>query len=283
MDLTTAQLAAIGFGILISGVVHGAIGFAVALISIPIFLVSGLSLAESIFITLLISMVQNLMGLSQTWSQLDVPKLSWLALLRVIAIPFGFLLMSYIAGLGKDVLQQVFGIVLLLLVMLQFFVKLQPKPKLHSGWSVSAMLTSGFAQGSIGIPGPPLAFWVMAHDWNPMRARGTLFFLFATGVVPHFLLLFWATELSSLQRVLLISIAGLPLSIAGTWTGLWIGKKISATLLRQIIMGTLVLLSLKLILFPSKAGSESDKPVDEARIERNIVDLDIGNQVFEKL
>lgn len=250
MQFDTSQILMISVAILISSVVQAAIGFAVALVAIPLLLNAGLSLPESILVVLVTATVQNLWGLRDTWSQVDIRSLIMPALLRISAIPPGFLLMQHFESLGRDQLRRIFGITLLIILILQIVIRLKPRSQISNGWTIFAMLVSGLAQGSIGTPGPPLAFWTMAHDWNTFRARGTLFFLFLTGTLPHLVMFSLSADPAMLQTATRISIGVLPVAMIGSAIGVWLGARFETHMLRRITLLTLFVLSMKLVLIP---------------------------------
>ena len=66
---------------------------------------------------------------------------------------------------------------LLVLVMYQT-IKPQPRPKLHAGWMILASSASGVLAGLVGMGGPAIVFWAMAHDWDTARSRCLLWTVF---------------------------------------------------------------------------------------------------------
>lgn len=249
MEFDISQILLIGFAIFASSIVQGAIGFAVALIAVPLFLKAGLTLPQSVFVVLFCALVQNLVGLRRTWSEIEVKSLIKPASFRIALIPIGFLLMSWFDSFDKHELARIFGGVLLLVLILQISLRIRPRNKVHWGWTATAMASSGIAQGAIGTPGPPIAFWVMAHDWSSNRSRGTLFFLFTTGAIPHCLLLMSAYHFSSTLVALKIAAIGLPVSFLGSMIGLKLGERCEKKRLRKIAFATLAILAAKLIFF----------------------------------
>lgn len=249
MDFDTSQIAWIAIAIFASSIVQGAIGFAVALVAVPLLLTAGLSLSESIFVVLFTAVIQNVIGIFKTWRSTEIRSLWLPGLVRILFIPVGFLLMQTFESLETQQLSQLFGMVLLTVLVLQKVIRVAPREKVDWRWTQTAMVTSGLAQGAIGTPGPPLAFWVMSHDWPTPRSRGTLFFLFITGTVPHCLLLAATAESGEMQRSLTIVLYGLPLAFMGSAIGLWLGDQFERERLRAVAFFTLLFLGIKLIFF----------------------------------
>lgn len=250
MDLGIHGITLIGLAILISSIVQGAVGFAVALIAIPLFLQAGLDLPQSILVVLICSMVQNAVGLQQTWRETPIKSLSGWAVFRALLIPIGFGLMQWIESYSKSELRQLFGFALITVLILQLVLRIKPQAKVHWGWTGLAMSTSGVGQGMIGTPGPPIAFWVMAHNWNSSRSRGAMFFLFVTGAIPHLILLLVFLDRETITTAGLIALCGIPISFVGCSTGLWIGNRFDRARIKIAIFATLIVLSLNLVLMP---------------------------------
>lgn len=250
MEFGLSEIILIGFAVFASSLVQGAVGFAVALIAIPLFLQAGLGLGESILVVLLCSLVQNVLGLWQTWKEIEVRQLAPWAILRVSLIPVGYLMMTRMEQLSRQELRQVFGFILILVIILQWAFRIRPKEKRHWGWTALVIFLSGIAQGMIGTPGPPIAFWVMSHDWNSKRARGTMFFLFVTGAIPHLILLLLQMDAEVIQLGVLVSAAAIPLGFLGAFIGLWTGNRFDRKRIRGAIFVTLILLAISLIASP---------------------------------
>ena len=249
MTFEIHEILLIATAILLSSIVQGAVGFAVALIAIPLFLQAGLDLAQSIFVVLICGIVQNALGLRQTWHDTPIRKLTPWAIFRAALVPIGFLLMRFIENCSKSELRQMFGIILLGVIICQLALRIRPSKSVASYWTGLAMGTSGIAQGMIGTPGPPIAFWVMAHDWESKTSRGVMFFLFVTGSIPHLIIFLFVYELHVILSSSLIGVCGIPLSFVGAHIGLWIGNRFDRKRIRQAILATLLVLSFSLIVF----------------------------------
>ena len=107
MTFEIHEILLIATAILLSSIVQGAVGFAVALIAIPLFLQAGLDLAQSIFVVLICGIVQNALGLRQTWHDTPIRKLTPWAIFRAALVPIGFLLMRFIENCSKSELRQI--------------------------------------------------------------------------------------------------------------------------------------------------------------------------------
>ena len=132
MEFGASQIGLIGFAILASSIVQGAVGFAVALVAIPLLLQAGLELPQSIFVVLICAIVQNALGLRQTWKDTPIRNLWGWACWRAMLIPPGFLLMQWMESYSKSELRQLFGIILIIIM-----------PSLRTAASTSMTVRSG--------------------------------------------------------------------------------------------------------------------------------------------
>ena len=93
-------------------------------------------------------------------------------------MPVGVALMYAIFQLDVARTKQVVGVVLLIVLGLQTCCKVQPRPHIHWAWTVVAGSLSGLMAGLLGMGGPPLVLWLMAHDWPSLRQRTFLWLSF---------------------------------------------------------------------------------------------------------
>ncbi len=104
------------------------------------------------------------------------------------------------------------------------------------------MSFSGLLSGMTGMSGPPIVFWVIAHDWPSTRMRATLwsFFLIMIPANLIFQSLQFGTRVWSLSGVAVLYI---PLMLLGTLPALWLGKRIPRKVLRYTSVTILVLIA----------------------------------------
>jgi uncharacterized protein len=94
-----------------------------------------------------------------------------------------------------------------------------------------------------------MVLWVLAHDWSMNRARGFLYFIFVSGLLPQALLLWYAFG-DSILIAMLVSLAALPAVLVGLWLGLFLGRLISDRLLRLLSLALLVVIAVGAIVTP---------------------------------
>ncbi len=236
MDLQPLQIAIVGIAILISTTVQASVGFAAALVSLPLLLAAGVNLPVSIAVLLICSSLSNITGVLKLRREIEFEVLKIPALLRLLNLPIGFIAMQFLNDrVAPNHLKQLVGLVVLIVLIIQWSAKIKPREKVSAIWKYVAFSLSGLMQGSIGMPGPPMALWVMAHDWPAKKSRVFMFSQSVIGLPPHMVLLvLYSSE--SLLNALILSVASLPSVILGTISGLWLGKRMNRHRLRRLIL-----------------------------------------------
>lgn len=88
----------------------------------------------------------------------------------ILATPIGVWLL---AGLPPDLLKRLIGLVLLLIVALEWF-GLHPERLQGRGWGFGAGLAAGLLGGAIGTPGPPVILYAAAQGWSPRTVKANI-------------------------------------------------------------------------------------------------------------
>ncbi|GAB4187925.1 MAG: sulfite exporter TauE/SafE family protein [Phycisphaeraceae bacterium] len=156
---------------------QGAVGFGGGLFAIPLMVWSGLSLPSAIAVILGGVFVQTSWNLYRYRGHVSLNELMPITLIRIVSMPVGVMLLSMLVGLGTDRVKQVIGIVLILVLAMQRLFRISPRERVSADWTVLAGVTSGLMAGTVGMGGPPVVLWVMAHDWPGRKSRS---FLWAT-------------------------------------------------------------------------------------------------------
>ena len=250
MPFSPEQYILIGIILLLSSVLQGAIGFASGLFGIPLLmLVTGIPLQDAVAISLVATLVQNATAAYRTRRDLDFRGALRPMLIRLAAMPLGVAALYLLGAAGRDLASQLVGAVVLAIVFSQQVLRTAPRERLHQGWEWLAFTLAGFLMGFCGMGGPAMVLWVMAHNWPLRRARAFLFFLFATGMIPHaiFLVAFFGTEI---LWSMALGVVAIPILLLGTLLGLKLSSHSSEKLLRQISTAVLVLIGASAILMP---------------------------------
>lgn len=176
--------------------------------------------------------------------------------IRLTFLLFGFALLPLIERLDQRVLQQVFGILLIVIICVQMFANIEPREHLHRGWGWLSFGSSGAMQGAIGIGGPPLVLWLMAKKWTHEKNRAFMFSLFLVSSFPHYILMYVRYGEKIVQPTI-VGIAAIPLILAGTAGGIWLGNRLDQKWVRGLTYGLLLFLVANMILDPFQIQQSS--------------------------
>ncbi|MCA9246278.1 MAG: sulfite exporter TauE/SafE family protein [Planctomycetales bacterium] len=243
------ELASFGLILLAAAALQSSIGFAAGLIAIPLMNLAGATLPQAIVMSLVGSLVQTLAGAYRLRRLISIRRYWRPIAIRTLTLPLGVYVLWRVSSLDPAFIRQLIGAVILLFVSVQGICRVRPSDRIHPAWEWLAFGCSGFTLGLVGMGGPPIVLWVMAHRWSSRRARAFLFSVYLAGMIPQALLLFWAFGADALHA----GAAGLvlsPMILCGAWVGLAIGDRISRTLLRRIAYVVLVLIGLGALLGP---------------------------------
>ena len=249
MDFTVYQIIALAAIIFTAGVVQAAAGFAGGLFAIPLFVMLGLKLEQAVMISLIGAFVQSVMGAYLMRTHIDPRITIRPALLRLVTIPIGVFALTQVNTMGASQIKQLVGVLLLLIVAVQWVWRVQPRDHLHPGWEYFALALSGFMAGFCGMGGPPMILWVMAHNWTALKSRAFMFFVFSAGMIPQGLIYWWEFG-EVIYEPALIGLVGVVFTMAGTHFGLKIGHTFSKSRLRRIAYVLLILIATSAMLSP---------------------------------
>jgi uncharacterized membrane protein YfcA len=226
---------------------QSAIGFAGGLLSIPLLVSLGYTLPMAIEMNLVAALIQSAMSSYKLRKDVPWQVVKLPALLRFFALFAGMAVLFSIQDLDKAIIKRWVGIAVLSLTLLQLLVRPTPRENVALAWTILAGLTSGFCLGLVGMGGPPLVLWAMAHNWSSEKTRGALFAAYIPGTIGGAVvgpIIFGEQVLYSACVTLIAT----PIILAGVPIGMWVGKKIPKPKLQAMAYVTLVLVSFKAIL-----------------------------------
>jgi len=223
--------------------VQATIGFGAGLVAIPLLLWSGLTLPEAIAVLAASVLVQLSFKVTRYWSEINWPQIWPMAGARLVGYLPGFIILYYLAHTDPTRVKQVMGAVVLLAVVIQVCLRVKPKEKVAGIWTALAGFFSGLGAGAVGVGGPPVVLWVMAHDWSSKAARlylwTTFWLLMPIGMVP----LFWMhDEPLKIGLYMGLGVVLTPAALLGTAGGLWLGHQLPKQTLRILMVGFLLML-----------------------------------------
>ena len=249
MPPAISQYLLVSLILFLSSVVQGAVGFAAGLFGIPLLMLTGISLADAVAISIVASAVQNLVAAWQLRREIDY-RLAWRpTLIRLATLPLGAWALRLLGSENNDLAGQAVGVIVLAIVAVQTALRVEPQEKLHDAWEWLAFSLGGFLLGLCGMGGPPMVLWVMAHKWPMNRARAFLYFLFVTGMPPQALVM-WLMFGNKILGAMLLGLATIPALLAGLYLGLWFSRLMPDRVLRALSWVMLVLIAISAIVMP---------------------------------
>jgi uncharacterized membrane protein YfcA len=247
--LEISQIIFIACAILLASFVQGAVGFGIALVLIPLMLHAGLELYEAIVVSLVTSSLQNVLGIWRFRQSITPREVALPCGLRLLGLLPGFMLMPILNEMDTGPLKQIFGVTMIVVIGLQLSLRIQPREDVKPFWGYLAFTSSGFFQGTIGPGGPPLVFWLMAHNWSHDKNRAFLYSLFLVGSIPHTILVYIAYR-NQIFAPVLIGLALSPITLIGTSLGLSLGTRMNSRWVKVVTYSMLLWLAVSLLTAP---------------------------------
>ncbi len=234
---------------LLAGFMQGAAGFSFAVLSIPLLVWNGFSLAEASML-----MAVNGFAVSSVMVFRLRQHMKWRILvptffLRIFTVALGIFLLTMINNLDRTLIRQLLGLLLIVIVVIQVIVQPKAREVLHSLWWWLAFGVGGMMTGMVGFGGPPAVLWVMAHNWPPLESRALLSAFFWS-VVPIQVILLLLSFGQPMFETAQYALYFTPIAIAAILLGIWWGNKLDKEKLRRVGQGLLLLTGVSSLLAP---------------------------------
>lgn len=237
-------------GVLMLGsLVQSSSGIGFGLFGVPMLLVMGFSLPATVVIIVIGSAIQKVTAIRYLWKAVDWRGQAPFMTISLIGLPLGIYSMYRVSFMNDDVVKQVIGAMVLILLVLQQVKIIKRKQQVAHIWGYIAGFFSGVLNGLANIGGPPLVLWMLAHNWDNEKMRVTPI-AFSILLVPFQLILMMVMFGSQLWSPLLKALLLTPVVFLGSWIGLRLGDKISTAHLRNYIKVLLLLIALSSIIKP---------------------------------
>lgn len=249
MDTTELFIALVA--ILFAAVVQASIGFGAGMIILPILVWAGMPIGQ--ILALMSGAVTAQLTVKLWHYRKEIPwrLVLWpVGFARLIGYAPGFALLWILAGASTDVVKQAVGSMILVALALQLGLRVKPREKLAQGWAWLAGFTGGVTAGAVGMGGPPLVLWVVAHDWPTKRARLFLWASFWFVMPIQIVVLVLMFETTTQLKMVGIGVLTLPIAMLGTAAGLWLGHRIPKRELRWAMIALLLVLGVMSLVEP---------------------------------
>lgn len=160
----------------------------------------------------------------------------------IVATPAGVWLL---AELPSDLLKRLIGLVLLLIVALEWL-GLYPERLRGRAWGFGAGLAAGLLGGAIGTPGPPVILYAAAQDWSPRTVKANIqaFLIVNQAVI---LIGYWWAGLLDREIWRLTWLFAAP-AVAGLVAGMLLFNRLDRERFRRVVFAVLLLSGLVLLI-----------------------------------
>ena len=226
------------------------VGFGLGMIAIPLLLMRGYSLEQSIFLGLSVSLFSSLVAARGMGSRLPWRLSAVASAYRMVGVIAGLALARLTSELPSSTLKGMMGLVIGAGVLGQLAKTLLCKRDVPEGTPPSAklapfaFLSSGVLTGWLGMGGPPLVFWQLSGRPDPTQSRGFLFGVYLM-TIPFQLALMAAVAPSEVSPLVPLLLASAPLTWAVSTVSLRWGDRLSGKALSWASLGFLSLLAIR--------------------------------------
>ena len=229
--------------------VQGAVGFGAGMFSISLMVWAGVELPSAIMIIGCGAAAQCGWNLYRYRSHVTFKELLPLFFARVLMMPVGVMLLGLLVGLGTGRVKQFVGLMLLIVLLIQWLGRVKPREHIGRGWTVLAGSLSGLGAGMVGMGGPPVVLWVMAHDWPARKSRSFLWASFLM-LIPLNMTMLQVRFHGRLWGAMLIGLCLTPVVVVAAELGQRLGGLMNRRRLRAVALTLLLLLAVASILGP---------------------------------
>lgn len=229
--------------------IQSSAGFGFGLFALPLMLLIGFPLPESVIFMVIGSAIQKISALGVLWREADWRGQAKFMAAGLLALPLGILLMKQVSFMNHDAMKQVIGVLILVMLGLQWKGLIIARQAVSDVWGYAAGFFSGLLNGLANIGGPPLVLWILSHKWSNEKMRITPI-AFSIIFVPFQIFFMVLTFGSRLWQPLLHALLLTPAVLIGSWAGLKTGAMISQRHLRLYMQLLLLFIALSAILRP---------------------------------
>ena len=229
--------------IALGGFVQGTVGFGFGMVVMSLFpLLIAAQVAVPLAVTCALPIMAMLLWLHRKSVRFADVWLLWIGV--VAGIPVGtYLLQSLPAGL----MRRLIGGLIVLTAIYMLVQRTKPGRRIHPAWKCLAGALGGALSAAFAVGGPPVIFCMLAHGWSKDRFKGN-FQLYVVGANPMLLLYYRFGPTRLLTDEILHAVVYLvPVALVATLLGALLYRRISQSLFRRLVLGTLALLGALLI------------------------------------
>lgn len=232
-----------------SAMVQATVGFASALLGLPLLLWAGNDMVESQVLLVTGMLPQHIFGVWKLRHSIDWREIIWPATIRTATLPIGIAGLAIVMTWPSTRVQQFVGVLILLALATQALVGVEWHSARRPWWIALVFGCSGVLQGISGMSGPPVVLWVHAQRFTHDHARAFLFAMAITNFLPQVLLLWWRFG-SPVLHAMGVGLLALPLVLLSAMVGLRLGSRLGTRWLRSVTFALLLWIGLSSLLGP---------------------------------
>ena len=224
-------------------------GFGFGLLATPMLVWAGMPVQIAVAICMCVSGMQ--MGAHSYQMRHDVQwNASWpFIACRVLLMPVGTWMLVVMSNWEPSHIKAVIGGIILVTLFVQWKFRIQPRDHIAMPWTIVAGSISGVLVGLIGMGGPPVALWIMGHNWTARQQRATMF-ITMVATLPINLVLIWLSFGEQINQSIVLSLICLPIIIVGATIGMKLGNRLTSRHLRKLVFGVLLVLAVSSLAAP---------------------------------
>ena len=231
----------------VAALVQGILGFAMAVVAIPLLVWIGMPMSEAVALSGTSTMIQAFTGMIKLRQAIPWSDVVPATVIRLAILPIGILGLVWLNEIPVANLKATLGVCIIILVALKLSLRIPPRDSLPKPWNYTAFAASGLLAGAIGMGGPPLVLWISALRWDNDKVRAFLFANFALLSPVSMVLMIVAFGWEILPSIGL-GLLGAPIVVLGSLMGVRIGTSIPQSWFRRTLLAALIALGLASIL-----------------------------------
>jgi len=245
--LSTVGLIEVVAVVFIASSMQTILGFGFGMIAIPLLLTIGIPLPEAILLVTGCSFLQTTNAASHFRHDIDMKLAFKASFVRILFMPVGVFCLFFLESSDPSLSKRWAGMAILFMLGLGSIPSKRLAFLRSNSFAYFSWAASGFMGTSMGVGGPPLIVWAKIQKWAPEKTRAFTLNVLLLSMLPALATLFYRFPEAApptLKRILLC--------LPAVWIGLKVGKilskKLPTKILENLILGLLLIASIKLII-----------------------------------
>lgn len=232
-----------------ASLVQSAIGFGYGIIAIPLLTTFYLAPEIALPLSATTAVTQSLYGVIRFRKIIRIKEILVYSLYCNTGMVAGVFSLRALTRFNSDLFGIVIGSILLIIITLRSFLKIQPRDSVPWYWGTTALFTGGYICGLAGVGGPVIVLWILAHRWDNDRIRVTLWSVFLLMTTLQ-IFVYWLAFGDIAIRGVLSGLILIPVVVAASIIGVVAGGKLKVRSMSIFITILVLLISIYSIAKP---------------------------------